>query len=442
MKVGVISPTPVLTSSTREHNLHGEQYESPQEVQDDMNEDMLNLLNARGFSYTALPDDMMSKYPDIVRQVEADEMEGEANGTIGQTQGAKGQGQTTEGEGQTGDGEGPESPDSEGSETDGKDMEGPEEEENEVGENDSDKGDNEKAESPESSQNQTDSELISGKHSDHGEHSEDKLQPSMTELSHGSTDRHDYMDYDYVPYYNEPGQTALAGGPSHSIATHQIHRLPNIADRDSGLSSGHNRSGGFEGTRRFHPQQGHAGGFLPIYQQHNLTGRTQGHQGPSGSGQRLQFNGTNSGQHPPPGFLPIHQLHNVGHPHTAQSEPGGQANVVHSSAVPINTAHGGLPASTIFGIVAGCVIGSWMILGPLICLLCKYRDACQEKRKRFSPRLYHGDSNNGITEAMIMSELGKDPIKMHHTNYRQRESTYSERSDTYHDAYETPPLLP
>ncbi|XP_041360776.1 uncharacterized protein LOC121377006 [Gigantopelta aegis] len=422
-KIGVISPTPVLPSATSESLPPGEEYESPQEIQDDKNEDMLNLLNARGFSYTALPEDMMSKYPDIVQQVEADEMDGP-------------EGQGDGGQGQEGQGEVTESPDNEGNENegkenDGKDTEGPEEEEgNEAG--DSDQGENEQSESPESARNQTESETGS-RRSGHDEHSENQLQSSMTELqSGGSTDRpynrHNYEDFSYDPYYdNAPGHTALAGGQQSAIVTHQIHRLPNMAD----VNSRQNRSGGFGGVRNSHSQQNRPVGFLPIFQHENTSNRNPGHNRP------------NSGAQPPPGFLPMHQLHTIGSASTGQTHPrlGSQSNLVAGSATQTKIVNTGMAASTIFGIVAGCVIGSWMILGPMICLLCKYRDSRSEKRKRFSPRMYRGDSNNGITEAMIMSELGKDPIKLHHTKFKQRESTYSEKSDTFHDAYETPSLL-
>ncbi|XP_046559055.1 uncharacterized protein LOC124268080 [Haliotis rubra] len=44
---------------------------------------------------------------------------------------------------------------------------------------------------------------------------------------------------------------------------------------------------------------------------------------------------------------------------------------------------GGMSASATFGIVVGTMVGFWLVMGPLICLLMKVRDHHKEKQKRF-----------------------------------------------------------
>ncbi|XP_046332869.2 uncharacterized protein LOC124115794 [Haliotis rufescens] len=114
---------------------------------------------------------------------------------------------------------------------------------------------------------------------------------------------------------------------------------------------------------------------------------------------------------------------------------------------------GGMSVSATFGIVVGSIIGFWLVMGPLVCLLMKVRDHHKEKQKRFmlAPRHGKDKSDNGIMEAMIMTELGKLSLKSkkkytavrNPTKTPDRQSLTDDRElDTFHDACDTPALLP
>lgn len=71
-----------------------------------------------------------------------------------------------------------------------------------------------------------------------------------------------------------------------------------------------------------------------------------------------------------------------------------------------------LNVSATFGIVAGCLIAVWIIIGPIICLLLRFSEKKKEKNRKLRAEMNRDSKENCIMEAMIMSELGRDVASM------------------------------
>lgn len=67
-----------------------------------------------------------------------------------------------------------------------------------------------------------------------------------------------------------------------------------------------------------------------------------------------------------------------------------------------------MTASATFGVVVGTILLSWLIVGPALCLAWRWNEKRRENKKIFLQRPHlHGSVDEGINDAMVMSELGK-----------------------------------
>ncbi|KAH9508386.1 hypothetical protein Btru_050965 [Bulinus truncatus] len=67
----------------------------------------------------------------------------------------------------------------------------------------------------------------------------------------------------------------------------------------------------------------------------------------------------------------------------------------------------GMSSTMSWGIAIACFIAVTFILAPLACILYKYRQEKRIKKRTFLKRPEHGSVDEGIMDAMVMSELGE-----------------------------------
>ena len=67
-----------------------------------------------------------------------------------------------------------------------------------------------------------------------------------------------------------------------------------------------------------------------------------------------------------------------------------------------------MTASATLGVVVGTIIISWLIVGPAVCLAWRWNEKRRDRNKILLQRpQLHGSVDEGIMDAMVMSELGK-----------------------------------
>ncbi|RUS88913.1 hypothetical protein EGW08_003352 [Elysia chlorotica] len=84
---------------------------------------------------------------------------------------------------------------------------------------------------------------------------------------------------------------------------------------------------------------------------------------------------------------------------------GGSPSVQSRPASPLDPYRNS--ATVTLGIVLACLVGLALVVLPLLCLLHKYRHEKRVKKRTFLRRAEHGSIDEGIMDAMVMSELGE-----------------------------------
>ena len=69
---------------------------------------------------------------------------------------------------------------------------------------------------------------------------------------------------------------------------------------------------------------------------------------------------------------------------------------------------GGLSTGERTGIAMGCIVVFWIILGPLVCLICKLRDKKRHEKEK-EARNEREKVSTGLVEEMVKAELQKMP---------------------------------
>lgn len=69
---------------------------------------------------------------------------------------------------------------------------------------------------------------------------------------------------------------------------------------------------------------------------------------------------------------------------------------------------GGLSYAARTGIAMACIVGFWIIIGPLVCLICKLRDKKRDKKEK-EERNAREKANSSLVEEMVKAELQKTP---------------------------------
>jgi hypothetical protein len=101
---------------------------------------------------------------------------------------------------------------------------------------------------------------------------------------------------------------------------------------------------------------------------------------------------------PPPESAGEHQL----------STPKAQEVIIDHK----NSTRTGLSLAAKTGIAAGCVVAFWLILGPIVCCLCKMKDTPKE----VPPEPEKGEGANGaLVEEMVITELARGRDKKYNT---------------------------
>jgi hypothetical protein len=95
------------------------------------------------------------------------------------------------------------------------------------------------------------------------------------------------------------------------------------------------------------------------------------------------------------------QYNNVNNHHNASNKTGPT----------VDPTSGGISVSATFGIVTGSLIACCIIVGPLICILCRMHDRAKARRRKriaVNHTSIHNDASEyGLTEAMVLNELGR-----------------------------------
>ncbi|KAK3766410.1 hypothetical protein RRG08_056084 [Elysia crispata] len=112
----------------------------------------------------------------------------------------------------------------------------------------------------------------------------------------------------------------------------------------------------------------------------------------------------NQGPHRSGPLGAAHHSHGPGASPSGRSGDGGPAVKVHPSS-PLDPYRS--TATVTVGIVIACLVGLTLVVAPLLCLLHKYRQEKRVKKRTFLRRAEHGSIDEGIMDAMVMSELGE-----------------------------------
>ena len=93
----------------------------------------------------------------------------------------------------------------------------------------------------------------------------------------------------------------------------------------------------------------------------------------------------------------------------------------------------GLGTGVMTGIIAASIVGFWIILGPVVCIICRCRDKAKERKERRR----HGCNDqieSGLIEEMIFMELARGREKMYNTDLRHE--------DEIRKLHKAPPAIP
>ena len=118
--------------------------------------------------------------------------------------------------------------------------------------------------------------------------------------------------------------------------------------------------------------------------------------------------GIDSTQKYPPNPLP-----NPYHPQVHVTQPSLISSADHSFARNSTFTISGLSSGEVTGIAIGCIIAFWIILGPLVCIICRMRDRAKEKRRE---REQEDSMSHTLIEEMIRMELARGRAKLYRTN--------------------------
>lgn len=72
----------------------------------------------------------------------------------------------------------------------------------------------------------------------------------------------------------------------------------------------------------------------------------------------------------------------------------------------------GVSTGPAIGIIIGCIIGFWIILGPLICIVCRLKDKAKERRSRSQ----EDEMGTRLVEEMVRMELARGRDKKYQTS--------------------------
>nr|KAG5701473.1 hypothetical protein BaRGS_000869 [Batillaria attramentaria] len=132
-------------------------------------------------------------------------------------------------------------------------------------------------------------------------------------------------------------------------------------------------------------------------------------------GKPLSSKARYSPQQPGTGINPT-RVSAPGSPNTLAQ--GGQAQLVAGSnpgpfspGRQVSRHSTGMTASATFGVVVGTVLLSWLIVGPAVCVAWRWNERRREGKKILLQRADRGSVDEGIMDAMVMSELGKQSHK-------------------------------
>ncbi|KAK2165827.1 hypothetical protein LSH36_45g13000 [Paralvinella palmiformis] len=106
-------------------------------------------------------------------------------------------------------------------------------------------------------------------------------------------------------------------------------------------------------------------------------------------------------------------LPNPYHPQIHVTQPTLVASAEHSFARNSTFSISGLSSAEVTGIAIGCIIAFWIILGPLVCIICRMRDKAKEKRRE---REQEDSMSHTLIEEMIRMELARGRAKLYRTN--------------------------
>ncbi|GFS26167.1 Pneumococcal surface protein C [Elysia marginata] len=150
-------------------------------------------------------------------------------------------------------------------------------------------------------------------------------------------------------------------------------------------------------------------------------GRRRGTTNQGGRPKAARLSGQPGGRLPPPPPRP--PFSRIPPPHWKPNAPGHPGNKLSSPGPGSSQARDEGPtvkfrpsspldpyrstATVTMGIAIACLIGLALIIAPLLCLLHKYRQEKRVKKRTFLRRAEHGSIDEGIMDAMVMSELGE-----------------------------------
>ena len=88
-------------------------------------------------------------------------------------------------------------------------------------------------------------------------------------------------------------------------------------------------------------------------------------------------------------------------------------NVTSNSSLVEPSASSGMGAAAWTGIGMGALVGFWVILGPIVCIICRTKDKAEERKERKRSR---DSMNQGLIEQMIFMELARGREKIYKTS--------------------------
>ncbi len=84
-----------------------------------------------------------------------------------------------------------------------------------------------------------------------------------------------------------------------------------------------------------------------------------------------------------------------------------------SGRFPIGEVSTRMPIGEVTGIAVACIVIFWIILGPVVCLICRMRDKAERKRRE---RQHEDSMSHILIEEMIRTELARGRAKRYRTN--------------------------
>ena len=125
-------------------------------------------------------------------------------------------------------------------------------------------------------------------------------------------------------------------------------------------------------------------------------------------------------------------------------DPGAQAGPT-TSAIPTEAIDRGYKASTAFAIASVTLIALAIIVGPILCLLCKMKEKADQQKRKQKALKNRDVSENNIMEAMMLHDFGPEAPNFAANEAAAAANYYTtdrEYSTLDHDIYEIESLKP